>query len=32
MFSKKGMLAVVVCDPVIFSILCHTLTLELNFI
>jgi hypothetical protein len=32
MFPKKEMLAVVECDPVIFSVLYHTLTLELNFI
>jgi hypothetical protein len=32
MFPKKEMLAVVECDPVIISILCHTLTPDLNFI
>jgi hypothetical protein len=32
MFPKKEILAVVECIPVIFSILCHMFTLELNFI
>jgi hypothetical protein len=32
MFPKKEMLAVVECDPVIFSIVYHTIILELNFI